>query len=245
MLIYWGCGEHAAAPPIVIDFSKIGPGQPPPNIPFILASTGRPPSPGRYATYGDWPNQRASTTVPAEGSLVGAHTVRGDYSPEIHFNLGPSQDFLPPLNITAMAPTQAGGSRVNWSPVTGATGYFAWLMGAKERGDTVVMWSSSAQANMMGALADYLPPSEVRRLIAAGSVMPPQATECIVPSEVVSAAPNGLLSMIAYGEETDVADPPRPASAKAVWNIRWTVKVRRKSTTATILGLPPEAMRGY
>ena len=86
---------------------------------------------------------------------------------------------------------------------------------------------------MLGALTDYLPPSEVRRLIAQGMVMNPQTTECVVPSEVTRAAQFGMLQMIAYGEETDFADPPRPHDPKAVWNIRWTVKVRRKATTGT------------
>ena len=243
MLIYWGCGEHAPAP-IVIDFSKIGPNMPPPNMPFVAASPGRPPSPGRYATYGDWPNQQARTTVPPDGSLVGAHVVRSSYSPEIHFNLGPGQDFLAPLTITGSDPTPGGATRVSWAPVAGATGYYAWMFGAQERGETVVMWSSGSAASMMGALTDYLPPSEVRRLIAQGMVMPPQTTQCVVPSEVVKASPYGMLSMIAYGEETDLADPPRPRDPKAIWNIKWTVKVRRKSTTSTLLGMPAGA-RGF
>ena len=243
MLIYWGCGEHAA-PPIVIDFSKIGPNMPVPNIPFIAANPGRPPSPGRYATYGEWPNERARSAVPPEGSLVGAHTVRGNYSPEIRFSLGTTQDFLAPLNITDTSPTPGGGAHVAWEPVAGATGYYAWMIGAQERGETVVMWSSGSAASMMGALTDYLPPYEVRRLIAGHMVMPPQTTECVVPAEVVKASPFGMLSMIAYGPENDFADPPRPADPKAVWNIRWTVKVRRKSTTGTLLGMPAGA-RGF
>jgi hypothetical protein len=239
MLIYWGCGEHAAAPPIVIDFSKIGPNMPVPNIPFVIANPGRPPSPGRYATYGQWPNERSASAVPPEGSLVGAHSVKGNYSPEIRFSLGQDQDFLAPLDITDRSPTAEGGTHVAWSPVAGATGYYAWLVGAQDRGETVVMWSSGASANMMGgALADYLPPAEVRRLIAQHVVMGPDTTECVVPEEVIKASPFGMLSMIAYGEETNLADPPRPRDPKAAWNIRWTVKVRRKSTTGVLLGMP-------
>jgi hypothetical protein len=243
MLIYWGCGEHAPAP-IVIDFSKIGPGMPMPNIPFVTANPGRPPSAGRYPTYGDWPNQLARTTVPADGSLVGAHTVRSSYSPEIHFSLGPNQDFLPPLTITGNDKLPSGATRVSWDPVAGATGYYAWMFGAQDRGETVVVWSSGASANMMGALTDYLPPSEVRRLIAQNMVMSPQTTQCVVPAEVVQAAQFGMLSMIAYGEESDFAYPPRPHDPKAAWNIKWTVKVRRKSTTGAILGMPAGA-RGF
>ncbi len=242
MLIYWGCGEHAQGP-ITIDFAKIGPGAPMPNIPFISASPGRPPSAGRYATYGQWPNEQARTSIPPNGSLVGDHAIRGDYSPDIRFSLGASQDFLAPLEITSRDPTPAGGTQVAWQPVAGATGYYAWLFGAQERGETIVVWSSANTANMMGALTDYLPPGEVRRLIAQGAVMPPQTTSCVVPSEVVKASPFGMLSMIAYGEETDFADPPRPRAAGVPWNLRWTVKVRRKSTTTALLGMP--AGRGF
>ena len=237
MLIYWGCGEHAQGP-IIIDFAKIGPGSPMPSIPMITASAGRPPSAGRYATYGQWPNEQARTTVPPNGSLVGDHTIKGNYSPDIHFVLGPGQDFLAPLQIVSRDPTPAGATRVAWQAVPGATGYYAWMFGAQERGETVVVWSSGNTANMMGSLTDYLPPGEVRRLVAQGAVMAPDTTSCVVPSEVIKASPFGMLSMIAYGEETDFADPPRPRAAGVPWNLRWTVKVRRKSTTSALLGMP-------
>ena len=125
-----------------------------------------------------------------------------------------------------------------WQAVPGTTGYYAWLFGAQDRGDTVLVWSSGNAANMMGSLTDYLPPGEVRRLVAQGVVMSPDTTSCVVPSEVVKASPFGMLSMIAYGEETDLADPPRPRAAGVPWNLRWTVKVRRKSTTTALLGMP-------
>lgn len=239
--IYWGCGEHAAGPPIAIDFATLGQGKMP-NIPMITANPGRPPSAGRYATYGDWPNERSRATVPPQGSLVGVHTVSGDYSPPINFTLGPDHDFMAPLNITSQNPTAGGGTRITWNPVGGATGYFAWMMGggAGGRGDDVqaVMWSSSMTPAFMGAVMDYLPPSEVRRLIASRVVLPPSASECVIPSEVVQSGAVGMLSMIAYGDEANFSDPPKPANPKAPWNLKWTAKVRFKSTTSTILGMP-------
>ena len=64
MLLFWGCGEHAGpGQPYVIDFSKIGPGQPMPHFPFVPVRHQNPPSAGRYATYGEWPNARSSATV--------------------------------------------------------------------------------------------------------------------------------------------------------------------------------------
>ena len=240
LLIYWGCGEHAAAPPIVIDFATIAQGQMP-KMPTIEVKSGHPPSSGRSATYGSWPNIKDSQRVPDDGSLVGDHMVRGDYSPDIHFRLGPDHDFMGPLNLN-QAPTDGGALRLTWAPVQGATGYYAWLMGVAGKGGggdgkTMVMWTSGMKASAFSALFDYLPPSEVRRLVAEQVVMAPQTTECIVPEEVRNAGAMGMLSMIAYGDEVNFADPPRPSSAKAPWNLKYVVKVRFKSTTSLMMGL--------
>src|SRR6202012_650687 len=100
MLIFWGCGEHAPPnQPIVIDFARMGPqGQGMEQMMALSRGLGvapmQPPSPGRSATYGEWPNAQSRASVPPDGSLVGAHAVRGDYSPDINFNLGPDQDFM-------------------------------------------------------------------------------------------------------------------------------------------------------
>ena len=48
--------------------------------------------------------------------------------------------------------------------------------------------------------------------------------------------------MIAYGDEANFSDPPRPADPKIPWKINWTVKARFKSTASTILGM--DAMMG-
>ena len=191
---------------------------------------------GRWATLGLWPNERSgTTTVPTNGSLVGQHTVRGNYSPEIRFALAPGQDFMAPLTITGKAPSAGGGTRLTWNAVPGATGYFIQTMGSQQD-QTMVLWTSSATAASFSALMDYVPPSEVRRLIASRHVLPPSTTECVIPSEVVRAAPMSMLMMIAYGDEVNAADPPRPA--KGPWHLNWTTKVRFKSTTSTMLGVP-------
>ncbi|HEX8234227.1 MAG TPA: hypothetical protein VF559_12885 [Caulobacteraceae bacterium] len=236
MLIYWGCGEHAAGPPITIDLSKIGPGMKAPNFPTVTADPGTPPAAGRHATFGEWPNERSRVEISPQGSLVGEHVVRGNYSPEIRFALDQTHDFMTPLNVSS-APSGGGGTRVSWNSVQGATGYFAWMMGSGGQDDTMVMWSSSATAVMFGAFMDYLPPSEVRRLIGQRVVLPPTTTQCVVPTEVVQAAPVGMLQMIAYGDEVNVSNPPRPANAKAGWSPDWTVKVRYKSTGSAMLGM--------
>jgi hypothetical protein len=245
MLLYWGCGEHAGpGQPYVIDFSKIGAGQPLPRFPFVPVHHQNPPAPGRYATYGEWPNGRSREVPPP--SLAGDHRVQGNYAPEIRFALPAGRDYLPPLVMDTGTKSPAGATLLSWQPVTGATGYFATLMGASQAGGgdaTLVMWSSSAlQTFAGGGLLDYLAPGEVRRLIGQKVVMPPAQTKCAIPAEVTAAAPMGMLSMIAYGEEADFADPPRPSDPRVPWNIRWTAKVRYKSTAGAMLGMPAMGM---
>lgn len=245
MLIFWGCGDHAAAnQPLIIDFAQIGANptamaQQFARLKTIQVNAPRPPSPDRYKSYGEWPNEKTRATVPASGSLIGAHQVRASYSPPIDFSL--SQDFLAPLTITGQNPTAQGGTRLTWNPVPNATGYFAWLMGS-QGGKDIVMWTSANAQSFLGELMDYIPPAEARRLVASGAVMAPTTTACVIPAEVVRASPQGLLSMIAYGDEVNLVDPPRPANPKTPWDISWRVKVRYKSTTGAILGMP--AMSG-
>lgn len=248
MLIYWGCGEHAGpGQPYVLDFSKIMAGQQMPKIPFVAINHQNPPSPGRHATYGEWPNAKSrDRQMPA--SLLGDHLVKGNYSPDIKFTLPPGKDYMPPIALNASGKSAAGATILQWQAVTGATGYFATLFGASgERGSddttTIVMWSSSAVSTFAGGgLLDYLAPVEVKRLIGQKLVMPPTQTQCMVPTEVSAAAKSGIVSMIAYGDEANFADPPRPADPKVPWNISWTTKVRYKSTTGLILGMPSQGV---
>jgi len=244
MLIFWGCGEHApAGQPFVIDFAKIGPNMPIPQMPqMVSVRSEQSPSVTRNTTYGDWPNNKTRTRVPAQGSLVGAHAVQGSYSPEILFNLNQNQDFMQPLQLSAGGKSPGGATLLSWRPVTGANGYFAMMFGGGSDGQTAVMWSSSQSQTMGGNIVDYLPPSEVRRLVTSKVVMSPDTTQCIVPQEVTQQAPNGFIQMIAYGDEANFSDPPRPADPKVPWNINWTVKVRYKSTASAILGM--DAMMG-
>src|SRR6202012_1882091 len=99
------------------------------------------------AAYGDWPNAKSRTAVPGTGSLVGQHTIHGDYSPEIKFSLDQNQDFLGPLTLTTNTKTPGGPAQLGWAPVSGAEAYAATVIGAgggKGGGDaTVVLWSSS------------------------------------------------------------------------------------------------------
>ena len=233
MLIYWGCGEHVAAgEPTVIDFSKMAPGQVPPGMAAMAAMARVQSGPHDAPGFGRWPNDRDRRPVPAGGSLVGSHKVEANYSPPIAFSLGAGEDFMPALGLRDAGALPSGASRLQWQPASNATGYALAMFGATGDGD-VVMWSSARSAQMPAL--DYLAPGEVKRLVAAGSVLPSSASECVLPAEVAAAVPMGMVMMIGYGPEADFTDNPKAP--------KWTTKVRYKTTASLMRGMP--GMGGY
>lgn len=230
MLVYWGCGEHVGpGQPTVIDFSKLAAGQVPPGM-ASLAAMGRgasPPRAGQSAGYGEWPNERDSRPVPVQGSLLGAHKVEGNYSPPINFSLAQGQDFMPGLGLTEAGSMPSGASRLTWTPASQATGYALTMFGSAENGD-VIVWTSANKAASAANL-DYLPPSEVSRLVNAGIVLPPSTSQCLLPSEVATASPSGMIMMIGYGPEVHFAEAPKAP--------KWTTRVRYKTTASLMRGM--------
>jgi hypothetical protein len=230
LLLFWGCGAQAGAgQPYVIDFAKVASGQQWPAGLFTRrVSMQNGPSYGRSKTFGDWPNEKDSTRVPGDSSLRGEHLVKGNYSPEIKFNLD-NLDYLAPLDIS-MSKQATGAMDLRWKSITNATGYFANVMGGSANGNDMVWWVSANSKEFGEVLFSYIPPNEVARLIKEKVVLSPATTECTVPKEVMAAAPNAMLRMIAYGDEANFAYPPRPKDPKAAWNPEWAAKVRVKST---------------
>ncbi|WP_051531145.1 hypothetical protein [Sphingomonas sp. URHD0057] len=227
MLIYWGCGEHVSAgQPTVVDFSKLAAGQAPPGVAAMAAMAHAVSGPSGAPGFGRWPNDRDHRAVPAGGSLLGAHSVKGNYSPEIGFSLGNGQDFMPGLGLREAGPLPSGASQLTWQPAAMATGYALAMFGANPNND-FVMWSSSKSATMPAL--DYLAPSEVRRLVAAGSVLSPGTSQCVLPAEVAAAVPAGMVTMIGYGPEANFAEMPKAP--------KWVAKVRYKTTASVMHGM--------
>jgi hypothetical protein len=230
MLIYWGCGEAIRqGQPVIVDFSKMGT-QEAANA-FRSRNVSRPtgPAPGRSRTFGDWPNRENNQPVPQHASLVGDHTVTGNYSPEIRFSVSERHDFMAPVSFDPVRKTSSGAFQTKWQSIPTALGYFATAMGQGENQNDVVMWSSSEVQEMGHALMDYLPPNEVQRLIKERIVMTPQTTECAVPAGIFKGE-GAMFNFIAYGDELNVVHPPRPKDPKQVWEQQYAVKVRLKST---------------
>lgn len=241
MLIYWGCGEHAPkGQPVVIDFARLVAGQVPPGLFSTNVPTEHWVSAANSRTFGEWPNSDSKATVKSDSSLIGAHRIAGNYSPEIAFTL--TKDFMAPLAATH-AVQGSGSVLMNWNQVPDATGYYAWIIGGKsdrsgEMAD-IVWWSSSATREFGGGLSDWLSPPTVARLVANRTVMSPQTTTCTVPAEVRRDAPDYMFAMLnAYGPEESFAFPPRPANPKTPWNPIWTSRIMHKSMTSFLVGMP-------
>ena len=235
MLIYWGCGETIReGQPVVFDFAKMNPQDA--AKAFRTRAIARPqgPGPGRSRTFGEWPNRESNQAVPQQGSILGDHTVSGNYSPEIRFTVDDRHDFMAPVAFDPVRKTPGGAFHVKWQSIPTALGYFATGVGQGEGQNEVVMWSSSEVQEMGQALMDYLPPAEVQRLIKERVVMTPQTTECAVPAGIFKGE-GAMFNFIAYGDELNVVHPPRPKDPKQVWEQQYAVKVRLKSTGMTML----------
>jgi hypothetical protein len=243
MLFYWGCGDHVRpGQPAVVDFASMASGKVPPAFAQAMVKYMTPPSTAAHATYGEWPNDRSKTRVPAAGSLVGDHIVRGNYTPEIKFALNPGQDFLPPVSLTSQNAAPSGAVPLVWRPISSARAWSVMTMGAAQNGDMIMWTSSEKQAAAM--MMDYLSPDEIARLVAQKVLLPGTADRCTVPQEVARSAPQSMLSMVAFGPEANFSHPMRPARAAASWKPEWAAKLRTKSTYTGLLGMDMAAMMG-
>ncbi|MFC3174682.1 hypothetical protein ACFOD9_10495 [Novosphingobium bradum] len=234
LLVYWGCGEHAGAgQPVVIDFARLAAGQVPPGLwsSTVLRDWG--PTIANSRTFGRWPAEDGKFVKPGS-SLIGAHRVAGNYSPEISFTL--AKDFMAPL-ATRLRSLPSGSRLLAWDAIPDATGYLAGLFGGSmnqrgEMGD-MVMWSSSATRQFGGGLEDWLSPGQVAGLVRDRTVLGPEKTSCAIPAEVIRDAGQFRMGRLtAFGPEESFAYPPRPANPKAAWNVQWTARVRHKSSTS-------------
>jgi hypothetical protein len=240
ILIYWGCGDHVRpGQPVEIDLARLrATGQVPATMSNVRPMM--PPNQLTSATFGEWPNQRSRTLIPANGSLVGAHRIAGNYSPEINFTLSPGQDFLPPIVLTSNTRAASGAVPVAWNPVANARAYVLMAFGSAD-GNTMVMWSSSEiQIGQMGF--DYLAQDEIARLLQQRVLLQPGVTQCTVPAEVAGQVQAASLMMTAFGPEANFSRPERPARAARGWAPDWTVKLRTRASYMGLLGQDMEAM---
>ncbi len=230
MLIYWGCGETIGkGQPKVIDTATMTP------VEFGKAFAGRttthqsPPSPRQGWTYGEWPNKDDRTDIPADSSLIGSHLIKSNYTPDITFALDKKRDFMAPVEFSPLQKTANGALKVEWKPIPTAIGYFATAIGHNQDSGETIFWSASEVAEPGFALQNYLTTGDVTRFIKEKVILDPSRTACTIPPIFKEGQP-GMMQFIAYGEELNLTQPPKPKDPKKRWDIEWSAKVRLKST---------------
>ena len=244
ILVYWGCGsEVRAGQSRVIDLARAKPTD------FAVAFAGR-AVPDRGARVGPshalYPNERNQVQLAQGSSLVGEHQVLGEgVPPSMRFTLGSAQDLMPAIDLrTTGKPQDSMGT--NWQPVRNARAYYLHAM--SQNGDDMVMWSSAETPDTGMGLFDYLPNATIDRWLKERVLLPAEATQCAIPRGIFAAGAGRestpMLRMMAYGGESHIVHPPRPADPKAPWAPEWAVRVRVKAHTMAMLGEEQGDMRG-
>jgi hypothetical protein len=243
MYLYWGCGtEVRKGQPLVIDFAKMDVTQ---YNKFFQnrGATARVPTPvpGRPA----WPNKTDARLLPEGASMAGEHVFAGDGVVDgFKFNIDAAHDLMPAVEATRS--DDGKGVLFKWKPMQQATAWFVQSMGMRDTGHggdnemELVYWTSSELPDMGMGLVNYQPDSAIDKWRKEKVLLPAGATECAAPKEAVGAT--AMSRVIAYGDELNMAWPPRPKDPKITWEPQWDVKVRRKSVASLMPGMDTMAM---
>jgi hypothetical protein len=239
MYLYWGCSaEVRKGQPLVLDMSTMDRTQ---MARFFQnrGATSRVPSPGPGRPV--WPNKTDDRMVPATASLVGEHTFTGEGVPEgFAVKIGANHDLMPPID--AKRSEEGNAVLFKWQAMAQARAWFISSMGARldgaksDKGEMeMVFWTSSELPDMGAGLLNYQPNAAIDKWIKEKVVLPAKTTECMAPKEAVG--PMSVTRMIAYGDEMNVAYPPRPKDPKITWEPEWSAKVRLKSVATLMPGM--------
>ena len=239
LLLYWGCSETVRpGQPKVVDLQTATMAE------FAkFFESRRSTTRGAHAAAGRpvWPSRDDKRVFPAGASIAGPHAYQGDGVPEsFKFSIPAAQDIMPALQLKQSE--QPAFVRLDWTAIPAARAYFLGSMGAREgEQNTIVIWTSSELPDSGFGLFDYQTNSAIDGWLKDKVLLPPSTTTCAIPKE---AAGQGMLRAIAYGSELNMAYPPRPTDPAVAWEPDWNVKIRVKSLTTTMFGMPEGAMPG-
>ena len=236
ILFYWGCSETVRpGQPRVLDFAKTGMED---YGKFMMGRAVR--DSGAKATPGHaiWPNEKQRQKVPANASLTGQHALSGEGLPaSFKFGVNQAQDFMPKLALSTQG-SGAGATHVSWPGLPTARAYFLNAMsGGDNAGQAeMVIWSSSELPEPGWGLMDYASNANVDQWLKERVLLPASQTRCAIPAGIFAKAQGAMLRGIAYGQELNLAYPPRPTDKRVAWEPEWAAKIRVKSVSMAMLG---------
>ncbi|MDI1252590.1 hypothetical protein [Thermomonas sp.] len=193
-----------------------------------------------------WPNRKDGKQVPSGARLAGDHKMVGDGIPDsMQFQVQQASDFMPKLALRSQG-EMSDAVNLSWPTVDRARAYFITGMHMEVTGQNsynMVIWSSADVAGAGSDLHAFLTGSYIDKWLKQKVLLPSSATSCTIPKGIFAGAPGsqgampGMLMMTAYGPESWITYPPKPADVKKPWNPEWSVRLRAKSTATAILGL--------
>lgn len=193
-----------------------------------------------------WPNRKDGKQVPSGARLAGDHKIVGDGIPDsMQFQVQQDADFMTKLALRSQG-EMTDAITLSWPTVDRARAYFITGMHMEVAGEnsySMVIWSSADVAGAGSDLHAFLTGSYIDKWLKQKVLLPSTATSCVIPKGIFAGAPGsqgtmpGMLMMTAYGPESWISYPPKPASPKLPWKPEWSVRLRAKSTATSILGL--------
>jgi len=163
----------------------------------------------------------------------------------MRFTLGERQDLMTAIRLQTQG-ALTDSIQLSWLPIPRAHAYHLHAMGMA--GQDMVLWSSADNGDAGLGLFDYLTESTSARWVKDKVLLSPETTECAVPQGIFAggqgaeAGGGAMLRMIAYGPESHLSHPVKPANAPKNWQPEWTVRVRTKSQTMAMLGMDMSGM---
>jgi hypothetical protein len=193
-----------------------------------------------------WPNRKYGMQVPSGARLAGDHRIVGEGIPSsMQFEVQQASDFMPKLALRSQGEV-TDAVDLSWPTVDRARAYFITGMHMEVTGETsysLVTWSSADVAGAGSDLHAYLSGSYIDKWLKQKVLLPATATSCTIPKGIFAGAPGsqgampGMLMMTAYGPESWITYPPKPADPKQPWKPEWSVRLRAKSSTMSMLGM--------
>jgi len=151
-----------------------------------------------------WPGEKQEVQISKDASLFGTYTLYTNYTDTVGMNVPPSLSFCNPIELTkpdlSKFPSLSLPIEIEWKPIQGIKGYYAWAIGRKGN-DTLVIWNSGEIPNdlFMNGNRDHLRMNEVDSFVESKVMMPGNQTKLTLPAGVFSDCDDCYFEMVGYG----------------------------------------------
>lgn len=202
-----------------------------------------------------WPNRQYGKQVPSGARIAGDHRITGDGIPaSMQFQVEQAADFMPKIGLRTQGELTDAIS-LSWGSVERArafhiTGMHVQMLG--ENSYALTLWSSAEIPGAREDLHTNLTSGQLDKWLKQKALLPATASSCTIPKGIFAGTSKqggqemaipAMLNMTAYGPESWITYPPKPADPKQPWNPEWSVRLRARSSATAMLGLDFSGMQ--